>query len=290
MDVQLLHLSVPTPKGHSVAVTKFVAPQAASYTMVITSATGVLQQYYAKFAQFFATNGITVYTFDYHGIGESSASTSELKTNTSDVISWGQNDQAAVVAFAKQENKDTKLILVGHSIGGQILGFNPNYHMIDKVILVASQTGYWKHFEGLHTLKMLLFWYVIVPLFTPIFGYFPAKKLGLFENLPKGVVYSWTNWGKHPKYLMRSYDEQKHLFDKFQMPMLALSFSKDSYAPLKAVELLVAYYKNVRLKRVHHQAQSGERHIKHFGFFKSWAQKPFWEQCLNYVINERYGT
>ena len=258
--------------------------------MVITSATGVLQKYYSKFAHFFATKEITVYTFDYHGIGTSEGSEIMLKNNESNAMSWGQNDQAAVVALAKKENPDSKLVLVAHSIGGQLLGFNPNYHMLDKLVRVASQTGYWKDFKGIHKPKMLLFWYVVIPMFTSIYGYFPAKKLGLFENLPKGVVYEWANWGRKPNYLMHFFNPQNYLFQKFETPILSLSFSKDSFAPKKTVDWLADLFKSAAVIRVHHKAKEGERHLKHFGFFKSWAQDPYWEKCLKFIRNGTYNT
>ena len=41
-----------------------------------------IEKYYSKFAQFFATKSFVVYTFDYHGIGNSGTPTSALKKNT----------------------------------------------------------------------------------------------------------------------------------------------------------------------------------------------------------------
>lgn len=287
LDTKVEEISIPTKNGHSLAGCKFLPATAENYAMVITSATGVLQKYYAKFAHFFATNGITVYTFDYHGVGGSNGSDTSLKDNSADAMSWGQNDQAAVVALAKKENPDLKLVLVAHSIGGQLLGFNPNYRMLDKVVLVASQTGYWKYFKGIHKAKMLLFWYALIPLLTPIYGYFPAKKLRLFESLPKRVVYEWASWGRQPNYLMHFFDQQHYLFTKFEMPILSLSFSKDSFATKASVDWLAKQYKNADVQRVHHRPRNGERPVKHFGFFKSWAKEPYWEQCLQYI---RHGT
>lgn len=290
MDTKVDEFSIPTKNGHSLAACRFLPAKAENYAMVITSATGVLQKFYAKFAHFFATKGVTVYTFDYHGIGGSNGSDTSLKKNAANVMSWGQNDQAAVVALAKKENPHLKLVLVAHSIGGQLLGFNPNYHMLDKVVLVASQTGYWKYFSGIHKPKMLLFWYVIIPLLTPIYGYFPAKKLRLFENLPKGVVYEWASWGRKPNYLMHNFDQQNHLFAKFEIPILSLSFSKDSFASKASVDWLAKQYKNAAVHRVHHQSRKGERALKHFGFFKSWARETYWEQCLQYINHGTYDS
>ncbi len=290
MDVQTKELVIPTANGHTLAVSKFFSKHSIGETIVVSSATGVLQKYYAKFAKFFASKGFTVYTFDYYGIGKSNGTENALRKNTANLTSWGENDQAAVIAFAQEENSGTKLTLVTHSIGGQIVGFNPNHRLLDRIILVASQSGYWKHFNGLHRVKMWLFWYAMIPCLTPLFGYFPAKKLGLFENLPKNVVYEWATWGKQPKYLMHFYNGETYQFNKLKIPILSLSFSRDSYAPIKTVDWLAGQFKHARVQRVHHQPKNGERHVKHFGFFKAWAEKPYWEKCLQYIQHGAYKS
>ncbi len=288
MDVQAREIEIPTAEGHQLSSVKFSSKKSVNQTIVISSATGVLQKYYAKFAQFFASQGFIVYTFDYHGIGKSGYSTSDLKNNTINLKSWGQNDQAAVIAFAKRENPDASLTLITHSVGGQLLGFNANHSIIDKVILVASQTGYWKEFRGIHRFKMWSFWYALIPLITPIFGYFPAKKLGLFENLPKNMVYEWASWGKQKKYMMHFYNQSDYFFDAIKIPMLALSFSKDDFAPQNTVDQLAQHYSNAQLERVHNAPKKGEKHIRHFGFFKSSFKEPLWEQSLQWIINSTY--
>ena len=290
MEIEVEAFMIPTAQGHFLGATKFVSQQAIAQILIVSSATGVLQKYYAKFAGFFASKGFCVYTFDYSGIGKSNSAPRALQKNRTNLTSWGANDQAAVVAFAKEEYPTAQFTMVTHSIGGQLLGFNPNYQVLDKVILVASQSGYWRHFKGVHKIKMWLFWYVMIPYITPLFGYFPAKKLGLFENLPKNVVYEWARWGKDPEYLMRSYDEKTHLFTHFTMPILSLSFSKDIFAPKTTVDWLANLFKNADLHRVHHQAKAEERHVKHFGFFKAWAQETYWEQCLQYIRNGTYES
>lgn len=288
--MQVQEFELRTAMGHSLGITKFFSVHFTKETMVISSATGVLQKYYAKFAEFFASKGFCVYTFDYSGIGKSGGNERELKKNPISLTVWGKNDQAAVVALAKRLHPEAQLTLVTHSIGGQLVGFNPNYQMLDKVILIASQSGYWNEFKGLHKIKMWLFWYVMIPWLTPLYGFFPAKKLGLFENLPKNMVYEWAKWGKQPEYLMKFHDEKNYFFSKFDVPMLSLSFSKDTFAPKSTVDWLADLFAKTAVHRAHHQAKTGERHVKHFGFFKAWAQDPYWEQCLQYIRNGTYNT
>ena len=288
MEVDVKEFEIQTQKGHHLFSVKYASKNNSNQIIVISSATGVLQKYYSKFAQYFAAKGFIVYTFDYHGIGESGKSLSELKKNTITLTEWGQNDQAAVVAYARNENPDAILTLITHSVGGQLIGFNSNYKLIDKVIIIASQTGYWKEFKGLHALKMFFFWYLLIPVATPLFGYLPTKKLGLFENLPKQMTYEWASWGRKKKYMMHFYNPSEYFFDKLNIPMLALCFSKDSFAPKQTVDWMTSQYKNVELNRIHHTPKKGKKHVGHFGFFKSSFEDPFWEQTHQWILNNTF--
>ncbi|MFK7812357.1 MAG: alpha/beta hydrolase [Maribacter sp.] len=283
MEVQEKEFNIQTPNGHTIAVSKFFSKNSNNYVIVISSATGVLQKYYAHFASYCASKGLVVYTFDYSGIGKSISSAMELKKYSGNLKTWGQQDQAAVICLARKEHPDATLTLITHSVGGQLLGFNPNHNLIDKVVMVASQGGYWKDFKGLHGLKMWLFWYLIIPSFTPISGYFPAKKLGLFENLPKNVVYEWASWGKKKEYMMHFKNEEYH-FDKIKLPILSWSFPNDTFAPAKTVDWLAKQYENAQITRMHYPEEK-EKQPKHFGFFKPAFKELLWEQNLSWILS-----
>jgi len=267
--------------------TRFSGSNDLKQTIIISSATGVLQGFYKKFALHFASLGYNVFTFDYYGIGNSSGETYKLKKNTADLKSWGSIDQAAVVAHAKTEIPENEITLITHSVGGQILGFNPNYGNIDKIILVASQTGFWKYFSGWHYLKMFLLWYVIIPGITPFFGYFPSKTLGLFENLPKKMVYEWAKWGRKKEYLMHFHNEQEYFFDKIKVPILALSFPKDNFAPKATVDWLAAQFKNAKVQREHYIPSKEKLHrLRHFGFFREEFRETLWKKAEQWIQNK----
>ena len=80
-----LGLDINTPLGHDLNLTVF-KPQISNHkSIVISSATGVLQYYYFKFASYFSELGYTIYTFDYSGIGKSNPDLSHLKKNNIDL-------------------------------------------------------------------------------------------------------------------------------------------------------------------------------------------------------------
>ena len=277
-------LFVATEKGHRLTATQFVGDGSLNKTIVISSATGVLQGYYKKFAQHFASLGYTVYTFDYYGIGKSGSEISTLKANTSDLKNWGSNDQSAMVAQAKKRHPHNDLILLGHSVAGQILGFNTSYNLVDKVVLVASQSGYWKYFKGWHCPKMWLLWHVVIPMLTPVLGYFPSKKMRLFENLPKRMVYEWSKWGRHPDYMMGFYDKQKYFFDRVRVPLLSWSFPRDPFAPQETVDWLTRQYKNAKVDRIHYIPPENQLNkLRHFGFFREAFRDTLWKKTDEWI-------
>ena len=57
--------------GYRLGATLFRPAASNGRAVMIMAATGVPQEYYAKFAAFLAERGFTVLTFDYRGIGRS---------------------------------------------------------------------------------------------------------------------------------------------------------------------------------------------------------------------------
>lgn len=287
MNIATKKLIISAGEDRQISVTEFLPKKKKGKTIVISSATGVLQKYYRKFASYFAHIGYTVYTFDYWGIGESGGNTKQLKNNTSTLIEWGSIDQAAVINLVKQNHPNNEIILLTHSIGGQIVGFNNNYHMIDKLVFVASQSGYWNLFNGVNKIKMFLFWHVLLPIPTKLFDYFPAKKIGLFENLPKNMSLEWGKWGKKKDYFMHFYDEHHYFFKKIKAPILSFSFPKDGYAPKKAVDWLSKQYENSKIERIHYVPDKKDiNKLKHFGFFREYFKSSLWKKTEEWIENK----
>ncbi|WAC01761.1 hypothetical protein N7U66_17985 [Lacinutrix neustonica] len=123
--------------------------------------------------------------------------------------------------------------------------------MADAIIMVCSQSGYWKLYKGFNRLRMYAFWNVMIPITTPLFGYFPAKKLGLFENLPKHVTYQWRKWGIQSDYMLSEFSASDLYFKTVTCNMLSLSFPRDKFAPKLAVDWLAHRFENAAMDRQH---------------------------------------
>ena len=151
---------------------------------------------------------------------------------------------------------------------------------------VASQSGYWKHWKGFERFKLYVFWNALIPVFTPIFGYFPAKKLGLFESLPKNMVKQWSAWGKKPDYILSELKHENTMFAVYDKPMLILSVPKDEYASKSAVDWLAQQFINAKIDRRHLVPEElGIPNIGHFGFFREAFKPSLWKMTEEWIEN-----
>lgn len=250
--------------------------------LVIASATGVRQEFYNKFADYLSEKGITVITFDYSGIGQSlQQPIREIEGRLSD---WGSKDLEAVIGYTLSHYADLRKVLLGHSIGGQLIGLAPSAVLMDKIILVAAQSGYWKYWKGIQRTKMWFNWHVLFPVLTNLFGYLPSKKVNGMENLPKNVADQWRRWGTHHKYMLGDPTIGAHYYEQIRSELIAFSMADDPLAPKPAVEWMTNIYTNAQTKRIHlYPRDHGAGKIGHFGIFKERFEPTLWKMMLKEI-------
>lgn len=250
--------------------------------LIIASATGVKQEYYQKFSKYLSNNGISVITFDYFGIGRSS--TKPIKELSNNAADWGKNDLEYVMQYAIINYPNSKKVIVGHSIGGQLIGLAKSSTKFDKIILVAAQSGYWKFWKGIDRIKMWFNWYILFPTLIKLFGYLKSKKLSGMENLPKNVANQWRNWGKNPDYIQSDKSIALKYYDKIEIDISAFSIEDDHFAPKKAVEWMSNQYLKSKVKSIHLKPSDfGVKKIGHFGVFKDKFKTTIWRILLNEI-------
>ena len=253
--------------------------------IVIAPAMGVEQVFYRPLATWLAEQGYCVLTFDCRGIGESK--TKHLKQYNCDIMEWAQQDYSAALDFVlKQsvESTETKppIFWIGHSLGGQIFPLVDNIQQVNKVITIASGTGYWKHNAANLKKKAPLFWYLIVPISTTLWGYFPGKKLGMIGNLPKKVMFQWRRWCLHPEYCVGVEPSEVRLaFNQSSTPLLSICFTDDELLSVTNMRDLHNLFGH-RDKQLRELSPSdiGVQRVGHFGFFKPQFEDNLWPDLL----------
>lgn len=281
-------VDVVTRDGISLSATWFISESPHEKVVLINSATGVKQHYYADFACWLATQGFHVYTFDYRGIGNSRGES--IRDSLFDMNDWSK-DVDALISHITRIHPLSQLVILGHSVGGQLIGMSNLSRQADAFVMIGSQTPYCKNYHGLWMqMKLLFFWYITIPVTTRLFGYFPAASLGLFENLPAEVARQWARWAKSNNYIFNEWPEEQIKFSALNQPALLISLSDDSLAPHAAVLDLKKYYRNLKIDHWHiHPDDVLQKRIGHFGFFKKRMETVLWREMLSW-INKSLNT
>lgn len=199
-----------------------------------------------------------------------------------DVLTWARRDCAAAVDAAAALAPGKPLTWIGHSLGGQLFAMVPNRDRVDRVLTVATGSGYWR--ENAPALKRVVWWlwYVVVPVVLPLAGYFPGRRLRKIGDLPRGVMAQWRRWCLHPDYAVGiEGDWLREAYASVGQPMTILSFCDDEYMSERNTVSLHAFYANAaKTWRRVDPAGSGLRRIGHFGFFRSEPGGAIWEKLV----------
>jgi len=281
-DITHEEILIPASDGFGLAASRFSSSQSKEGVVLINSAAGVKRRFYNDLAGFLAENNFTVYTYDYRGIGESSPG--KLRGFQAKMSEWGLLDMNGMMAYIIQKHPEAKYSLIGHSIGGQILGlskFNPN---IKNAITVGAQKGNSKYWDGVWRLNMILLWYFVIPVASRLFGYFPSKIIGAGDDLPKGVALEWASWGRSKNWFFGLLLEAYLNFSGFSGKLMGVSISDDNYAPIRSVNAIMEEFKKAEITRRHiYPDDLGVNHIGHFNLFRKKFKESFWKEMSDFL-------
>ncbi len=250
--------------------------------ILINSATGVKQQVYFSFAQFFAEQGFTVITYDYRGIGLSKPE--KMRNFKASMRTWGNEDFKRLTEFVIENFPDYQKFCLGHSVGALIIGMNENSKVFERFIFVATQNAFIGNLKWKTKLEAFFGFGFAQPFFTELFGYFPAHWFGLGESLPKNCAYDWRtlilNRKSTGKLLLKTNDYSKELNQK----VLVLYAEDDVWLTDKGVKsLLNDVYPNLKPDyRFLQTSESEKGEIGHVNFFRSYNKK-LWNIILNEI-------
>tara|TARA_B100000676_G_scaffold309729_1_gene374137 strand:- start:69 stop:965 length:897 start_codon:yes stop_codon:yes gene_type:complete len=247
--------------------------------VVMAGGTGIPRQFYRHFSAFLANRGLHVITFDYRG-KDSAVAADRLR-----MADWGRQDLDTVLAHAAQRFPDLPLLFVGHSVGGQIFGLARHSVQVQAALLIASQSGYWRHWPGAWRWRRWLDWHFLMPAMTRLVGELPGWMLG-GSPLPAGISDEWGRWCRSPHYLCeRDGAPMRDHFARLRLPMRFYAVSDDAgLAPLAAVRALMGFYpvagKELQLLS---PADAGVAKLGHFGVFRKSASV-LWPPMVEWLL------
>jgi predicted alpha/beta hydrolase len=268
--------------GYALAGDLFLPEGAPRAAVLVAPAMGVRRGYYAKFAAFLAREGMAALTLDYRGIGDSRRG--GLRRFPATLRDWADGDLGGAVDLLAARLPGVPLLWVGHSVGGQLLGLVEDAP-VAGALLVAAQSGHWRLWSGPWRARIFLLWHVLIPALVPLLGRLPAFVLGGGEDVPPGVAREWARWGRQRDYVMScARPLGGRGFARLRAPIVSYAIADDPYAPMRSAEALLRYYDLAPTElRVVRPGEVGERHIGHFGFFRSRFRDTLWMRVAEWL-------
>ncbi|MFO1250146.1 MAG: alpha/beta fold hydrolase [Inhella sp.] len=248
--------------------------------VLIGAAMGVPQSYYAELARWLAGQGLAVQTFDFRGIGASrpEAHRRSLRGYRAGIQHWVQ-DMDAALRHLQSQVPGAPLLVVGHSLGGQLPGLLPSRERIHGLVGVAAGSGFWGHQPEPQRSRARWFWGWGVPLATALYGYFPGAKLKLIGDLPLGVIRDWKRWCNQSGYLLDDPGLREH-YQGFTAPFVSLQISDDEMLSETSIQTLYQGYAGARERELITLTPAAGGRIGHLGFFRAQQATTLWPILL----------
>lgn len=269
-------IPLDTAPGRTIYLHHYPADNA-SKVVIMAPAMAVPHSYYADFCSWLSRQGYHVIGFDYYGIGL--AQEDSLRHFDSSVTDWATLDAQAVLDKCRTDYPELPVVWFAHSIGGQLFGMLKHTDQVERMITVATGTGYWRDTKPSLKYKSLLLWWAIVPWLLPLVGYFPGARLGIVGNVPKSAMAQWRRWCIHPDYLVGA----EHLYQTYaavETPIISIGFSDDELLTYRNIDAMHDFYRSAPQRRLRVEpADFDLTSIGHFALFRPRFEK-LWTELL----------
>ena len=281
-------VAIECADGYRLAARSFAPSQATDLgmTAVITTATGAKASYYWRYAEFLASRGFRAVVADYRGIGRSAPAggAAGLRGMATRWHEWGTLDIDAVIAWALEDGPGRQLVGVGHSFGGLGVCLAPRAPAIQRLLTVGAQHAHWRDYAA-RSPRAFWQWHVAMPTITAVTGYFPGRRLGWLEDMPRGVAFDWARGranfadtiGPDGQIVMERVAE-------LEFDVLAVAATDDPFATEAAIERLLDYLPAASVERCALEpAELGVSEIGHLGVFHERFKDALWGRSAEWL-------
>lgn len=261
-------------------LTVFSAKEKSDITLICLPAMGVRASFYDTFAENLNSLNYNVITTDWRGQGKSSVRASR-STNFGYENIIG--DIKETIDYADTWFPNTKKVIVGHSLGGQLGSLYASRYPeeISGLVLITSCNVHYKGWEKGTAMKLRFAGNLFYPV-SKVIGHFPGIKIGFGGKEARTVMKDWCNNALNGKYEITNSDyDYENALDKLSKPVLSISVESDILASKRAVENLYKKFgTSSTISHLHlNSSETGISPLNHF----SWAKEP--EYFVNLVKN-----
>lgn len=276
-----IKINVLTPDGFELSGILYEYCGAPKAVVQLNIGTGMRKEFYANFARYLAENGFIVCLWEYRGMGESKPYDKDDFACIT-MQDWAI-DMRAVLDFLETRYPDWPKLMIGHSIGGQLVGLLPNHSILKGMVMITCSTGTWWHHTLPYRLKSYFFFNMLTPLTVPWTGYLPAKRLNIMEDLPAALIMEWREWCNSENYLFDFLDKSipHSAYDQLTLPIKAYWTTDDPIANAVTVPALLRHFRKADiLTETIRPADYELKSIGHFGLFSRKVKTHFWTKVV----------
>ncbi|MBK9329662.1 MAG: hypothetical protein IPM95_10205 [Sphingobacteriales bacterium] len=277
--MQIESVTIPSKSGKSIPLTLRVPEVTVKGIVQINTGTCIPEQVYWKFAEFLTKNNYITVTYDYGDAANFRSAVSHT--------AWIA-DMESVTDYIIQEYASLKKYVVGHSSGGQLIGYTNNCRHFDKVFLVAASNGYVGNLTFPVRLGMWFFWKMVVPYSIRRYGYMNNKLFGSSGGFPKNIILELRSWCFHPDFFVPFFREQPVVshYHTITNPVKEYHLADDVIANRKSCAYILNLYTHAdKSIETLHANDYGMKKFGHRGFFLSSAEKLLWPKFLQDLEN-----
>ncbi|SMP26516.1 alpha/beta hydrolase family protein [Shimia sagamensis] len=253
--------------------------------VLISAGTGFPRRFYRHAAAYLAHRGAVVLTYDFRGIGESGAE--DLAVSGIDYPDWGRLDMTAALGCLEQLAPGVPLTTLGHSIGGQFVGFTQNHHKVARHAFVAVGNGHWGVHKPRNVPLELFWWWGYGTYCLARYGFIPSGGLWGGEALPPDVFRTWRRWSARRSYLLPDLVSGRypHHFDEPCSPISAWVMSDDPIATITACRDTLSHYSQAETHlQVRTPKHLGAGKIGHDGAFRK-GHEVLWDELWDWLVD-----
>lgn len=272
-------LTIPTADGFDLSAVLYEYPGQPKGVVQFNIGTGMRKEFYGNLARYLAEQGFIVCLWEYRGMGKSRPK--EKKAFAAIRMQDWAKDMSEVLIFLDQRYPDWPKLMIGHSIGGQLLGLMPNHGILKGVVLLTSSTGTWWRQTFPYRLKAYFFFNILSPLTAPYLGYLPAKRMKIMEDLPKGLIMEWRLWCNSENYLFDFLDKTipQHYYDEVRLPIKSYWTTDDPIANAHTVPALLRHFRNADIMNEALRPKDYRvKRLGHFGLFSRKFKDTIWKK------------
>ena len=247
-------LRVESPDGAIATISIRAAPRENAPVVLCLPAMGIEARFYWPLADALVDAGLHGAVLELRGLGTSSVRPS--RTVDFGYTTIAEMDLPAAIGAVRERFPSSPLVLLGHSLGGQVaalyLARHPDADLLG-VAFVASGLPWhrlWPFPMGLvvHTISWLF------PLVARVLGHFPGRRFVFAGDEARGVISDWGRIARTGRYAVKGWTgpDPERTLRELSLPILGVSLENDRFTPKPVVDHLIDKMPAARVERFHY--------------------------------------